>query len=272
VHCTDDSYFSGTPDERIEQTIQAGQASNGTVPRLDGSVYTGLTCAFWPSSPTDVVQTEPLVAEGVPTFVLNATLDPATPFWEGEAVFEHLADGYHLYVEGGRHSIYGWGFDCPDTYITDFMVNGALPDQREIVCEDWGNAVIRAYQPRILPNASDYPDPLEIFWAIEGEIELQPEYFYSYFEEDTTVACPYGGTFTFGPSDAGQAFFFDGCTYTQGFSLTGTGSYDYGTGLFTIEADISGDKSGSLTYTSDYNDGSISVTGEYGGETIDLQD
>ena len=150
-------------------------------------------------------------------------------------------------------------------------MNNVLPDQREIRCEDWGDAVIRAYEPRILENASDYADPLEIFWAIDGAIELQPEYFYSYFEEDTSVACPYGGSFTFGPSDTGQAFTFDGCTYTKGFSLTGTGSYDYGSGGFTIDAQVSGDKSGSLTYTRNYDNGSISVTGEYGGETIDLQ-
>jgi hypothetical protein len=31
---------------------------------------------------------------------------------------------------------------------------------------------------------------------------------------------------------------------------------------------VSGDKSGSLTYTRDDNTGGISVTGEYGGETI----
>jgi hypothetical protein len=272
VLCTDDSFFSGTPEERIDRIIEAGQASNGTVPRLDGSVYTGLYCAYWPSSPADVVETASLLAEGVPTFVLNATLDPATPFEEGKKVFENLADGYHLYVDGGRHSIYGWGFDCPDTYITDFMVDGALPDQREIVCEDWGDAVIRAYEPRILENASDYPDPLEIFWAIDGEIQLQPEYFYSYFEEDTPVSCPYGGSFTFGPSDVGKAFTFEDCAYTKGFIMTGSGSYDYDNGLFSIEAEVSGDKAGTLTYTSDANDGTISVSGTYGGETIDLSD
>jgi pimeloyl-ACP methyl ester carboxylesterase len=271
VHCTDNSYFSGTDEERIAQTIEAGQASNGTVPRLDGSVYTGLTCTHWPSSPADIAVSEPLVAEGVPTFVLNATLDPATPFHEGKAVFENLADGYHLYVNGGRHSIFGWGYDCPDTYIADFMLDGVLPDQREIVCEDWGEAAIRAYEPRIPENASDYADPLEIFWAIDGELQLQPEYFYSSFEEDVSVACPFGGSFTFGPTELGEAYTFENCAYTDGFSLTGSGSYDYSAGLFSIEAEVSGDESGTLTYTRDDNDGSISVTGEYGGEVIELR-
>jgi len=271
VHCTDYSYFSGTTDERINQIIQAGQASNGTVPRLDGNIYTGLTCAQWPSAPDVLVKTEPLIAEGVPTFVLNATLDPATPFWEGETVFENLADGYHLYVNGGRHSIYGYKYDCPDDYITDFMVDGILPDQREIVCEEWDEQVIRDYKPRIMKNASDYSDVLEIFWAIDDEIEFQPEYYYGDFKEDVSVACPYGGSFTFGPSDLGEDFIFENCSHTRGFSLTGTGSYDYDERVFIIVADVSGDKSGSLTYTRNYDEGSGSVVGEYGGETIDLQ-
>ncbi len=271
VLCTDDSFFGGTPEERIVQTIEAGQASNGTVPRLDGSVYTGLTCAWWPSAPTEIVETAPLVAEGVPTFVLNATLDPATPFEEGKAVFERLADGYHLYVEGGRHSIYGWGYDCPDQYITDFLVDGKLPDQREIVCEDWGNAVIREYAPRIKSKASAYANPLEIMSAIDNEILYLPEYFYGYFEEDVSVGCPLGGSFTFGPSDIGEAYAFEKCAFTQGFAMTGEGSYDYENGLFTLDVQVSGDKSGSLTYVHDDNTGTASVTGEYGGQAVDLK-
>jgi pimeloyl-ACP methyl ester carboxylesterase len=270
VLCTDDSYFSGTQEEKISQTIEAGQASNGTVPRLDGSVYTGLDCAFWPSSPAEEKPAAPLAAEGVPTFVLNATLDPATPFEEGKAVFERLADGYHLYVEGGRHSIYGWGYDCPDKYITDFMVDGTLPSEREIVCEDWGTDVIRAYQPLSPTDAGDYEDLLTTFYAIDGEIQLLPEYFYSYFTEDTSIACPFGGSFTFGPSDVGEGYTFDKCEFVKGFALTGDGSYDYESGIITFETQVSGVKEGNLVYTSNTADGSVSVSGEYGGETIDL--
>ena len=271
VHCTDNSYFSGTGEDRIAKTIEEGQASNGTVPRLDGSIYTGLTCTYWPSSPAGTVVAVPLVAPGIPTFVLNATLDPATPFQEGQAVFEHLADGYHLYVEGGRHSIFGWGYECPDSYITNFMVEGILPDQREIICTDWGEAVISPYQARISENANDYANPLEIIWAIDNEIRLQPEYYYSSFDEPVSVACPFGGSFTFGPGEAGEAYNFENCAYTNGFILNGSGLYDYGSRLFSIQSDVRGDKSGSLNYIRDANDGSISVSGQYGGEAIDLK-
>lgn len=271
VLCTDDSFFSGTQEEKIAKTIAAGQASNGTVPRIDGSVYTGLSCAFWPSSPKDVVTTEPLVAEGVPTFVLNATLDPATPFEEGKAVYEKLANGYHIYVNGGQHSIYGLGYDCPDKYITDFMVDGKLPEKREVVCEDWGaNIVIRAYEPLIATDAGAYTDTLKIFSAIDSKIQLQPEYFYGSFTEDVSVDCPFGGSFTFGPGDAGEAYTFENCAYTQGFILNGSGSYDYNKGIIAYDTQVSGVKDGSLVYTHNLADDTSSVSGEYGGEAINL--
>lgn len=143
VWCSDDAYYSGTSEERSAKLMEAGQKLNGLDPRLDLDVLQlGLTCAFWPSAPTGPANLPPLKAEGVPTIVLNATLDPATPFHEGKTVFENLENGYHIYVEGGVHSIYGWGQACPDQYVEDFLVDGRLPAQREIVC-DWGDAVIR---------------------------------------------------------------------------------------------------------------------------------
>lgn len=143
VWCGDDAYYSGTAQERISKLLDEGKPLIGLIPRLDIDVLTlGLTCPFWPNAPTRSAAVEPLKAEGVPTFVLNATLDPATPFHEGKTVFENLDNGYHLYVEGGLHSIYGRGFRCPDQYIEDFLVNGTLPEQRETLC-DWGNAVIQ---------------------------------------------------------------------------------------------------------------------------------
>ena len=120
-------------------------------------------------------------------------------------------------------------------------------------------------------KASDYDNLLDLFRAIDDEILYQPEYFYSSFEEDTSVACTYGGSFTFGPSASGENLTFQDCAYIQGFVLNGSGTYDYNSGLYTIEAEVSGDKSGTLTYENDHSSNSISVTGEYGGQTIDLQ-
>jgi pimeloyl-ACP methyl ester carboxylesterase len=142
VWCSDDAYYNGTPQERADKLMQEGQKLNGVVPRLDLDVMPlGLACTYLPSAPASEVPLEPLKAPGVPTFVLNATLDPATPFHEGKSVFQHLENGYHIYVNGGLHSIYGRGQNCPDQYVDDFLLKGTLPDQREIVC-DWPNAVL----------------------------------------------------------------------------------------------------------------------------------
>lgn len=271
VLCTDDSFFGGTAEERIAQAIEAGQASNGTVPRLDGFIYSAVDCAFWHSSPKEVLVTPPLRAEGVPTFVLNATLDPATPFEEGRAVYERLADGYHIYVVGGQHSIYGWGYQCPDRYITDFMVYSIRPDEREIVCEDWETSAIRPYVPLIAVDASAYPNPLEVFSAIDREIQLLPEYYYADFEKAETTACPQGGSFTFGPGGRGEAYLFQDCAFIRGFILNGAGVADPGNSVFTIRARVSGSKDGTLTYIRDAPNGIVTVTGKYDGQSLDLR-
>jgi pimeloyl-ACP methyl ester carboxylesterase len=271
VLCTDDTFFSGSAEERIQQSIEAGQASNGTVPRLDGSVYTGISCAYWPSSPAEVVTREPLTLEGVPTFVLNATLDPATPFEEGKFVADHLADGYHIYVEGGVHSIYGYGNECPDQYITDFLVNGSLPAEHEIVCTDWDPTLYSRYVPNLPADVSDFGDPLQMMIAMDDNLYYLPEYYYSDGSGDT-AACTYGGTYTFGPGDVGEAYTYDACSMIPGLAMSGEGSYNVDTYVLTFTVDLTGEKQGNLTYTMDYNTFVAKVTGEYGGETIDLEE
>lgn len=268
VHCTDNAYFSGAPEERIAKTIEAGQASNGTVPRLDGAIYTGITCALWPSAPKEPVSVAPLVAPGLPVLVLNATLDPATPFQEGKAVFERLDNGYHLYVEGGLHGIYGWGESCPDDYVTDFLVDGKLPSSREIVC-NWDPAVIYSFVPFMPANVSDFSEPLDIFLSIIDELNRMPEYYYSNLDKEESFACPYGGAFTFGPADSGADYSYEKCAFTQGFEITGRGGYNFETSVVSFSAEITGSKTGKLDFSYSWNNGRSTLKGEYGGTSYD---
>lgn len=270
VFCTDDTYFDGTPEERIAQSIEAGQASNGTVPRLDGSAYTGVSCAFWPASPTEAPKREPLVLAGVPTFVLNATLDPATPFEEGQFVAQNLADGYHIYVEGGVHSIYGWGYECPDKYITDFMVDGTLPSEREIVCQDWETEPYSLYSANLPEKASDFADPLEMMIALEDNFYYLPETYYGDWEEEDSIGCTYGGTYSFALSADGAAYTYDHCSMMEGLVLTGTATYNSGIYLFNSTLAVSGEKEGNLSYVYNYQTQTATLTGEYDGESINL--
>lgn len=270
VLCTDDTFFSGTQEERIAQTIEAGQASNGTVPRVDGSVYTGLDCAFWPSSPQNVVTREPLTLDGVPVLVLNATLDPATPFEEGKFVAENLANGYHIYVEGGLHSIFGYGQACPDQYVTDFLVDGILPEQRETVCQDWENPIVTPYSPNLPQSVNDFEDPLAMMLALDETFFYMPDVYYNDWSEEKTVACDFGGTITLAPTSSGELHTYNECAMMPGLAVTGEGTFNYDTGVFSMEIDITGNKRGNLTYSYDYRNGTATVTGEFDGKPVDL--
>ncbi|MCS6993137.1 MAG: alpha/beta hydrolase [Anaerolineales bacterium] len=268
VHCTDNAYFSGTPEERIEKVLEAGQASNGTVPRLDGSVYTGLTCAFWPAAPQEPPQIPPLTAPGLPVLVLNATLDPATPFEEGKAVFERLENGYHLYVEGGVHGIFGWGEACPDEAVVSFLVEGKLPARRETVCK-WDAPVIYPFVPLLPETLSAFSEPEDIFLAIMDEINRMPEYYYSDYDEEGAFACPKGGSFAFGPSKDGVAYTLNKCVFIKGFEMTGTGGYNPETDVFRLTVQIRGTKNGQLDFSYNWNNNRTTLKGEYGGKRYD---
>ncbi|MBN8657135.1 MAG: alpha/beta fold hydrolase [Anaerolineae bacterium] len=270
VLCTDDSYFSGTPEERIDQTLEAGQASNGTVPRVDGSVYTGLSCAFWPSSPSEILINEPITLDGVPVLVLNATLDPATPFEEGKRVAETFADGYHIYVEGGVHSIYGYGYACPDQYVTDLLVDGTLPSEREIVCDDWEDPIYGFYVPLLPEKVSDFADPLEMMLSLDNNFFYIPDMYYNDWSEERSIGCNFGGTLTFAPSDVGELHTYDQCSPMRGVIISGEGTFNYDTGVFSMDVEISGDKSGTLAYSYNYDTGTATVTGEFDGKPVDL--
>jgi pimeloyl-ACP methyl ester carboxylesterase len=269
VNCADNNYFTGTPDERIQKTFEEGQASNGTVPRLDGNVYIGVTCALWPSSPSEESVAEPLAAAGVPTFVLNATLDPATPFEEGKAVFERLDNGYHLYVEGGEHGIFGGDESCPDDIITDFLLYDKQPSDREIECE-WDDPVMWGYIPPIPENVSEFNSLLQAFVWTTFEILLSPEYGFAHQHKSGSMVCPKGGTFDFVNDGKTGTFTFNECSYSNGLILSGTGTYNGDSSEYQFNVNVSGDEDGELTFTFNGETGDSSLTGTYGGDQIDL--
>ena len=135
VECQDYGYPGASPDEKAEIYLDAAGPFEASIPRLASIIYGDLPCAYWPNATSDLTRPEYLVAEGVPTLVLGATADPATPISHGINVYQHLADGYLITKQGGPHVIFGWGNECPDALVTDFLVNDVVPAQRETVCE-----------------------------------------------------------------------------------------------------------------------------------------
>lgn len=274
VNCADTSYFTGSADDRVKALIKASESSYGLSARLDEGLYSDLACIFWPDSPSTDTAQPPVKAAGVPTLVLNATLDPATPFEGGKNVANNLDQGYHIYVDGGEHGSYLNDESCPDDYVTNLLVNHQVPDQKEIKCT-WKSPVMWSYQ---VPNSIDVsklnPNNIPQFLlTTEFDILFTPEFLFdSGNRGKVEAACPYGGKFGFELDKKAKTenFVFTNCEYTKGFAMTGTGTFNTDSGDRGLDIDVSGAKTGHLTFKLIVSPQSISVTGTYGGQTVDF--
>ncbi len=266
IACADHKILDGTPEAQVTAYLQAGTSLESTVPRLTGGFYGRLPCAYWPSD-APVKSDHPLLAMGIPTFVLGATTDPATPVQNGERVYSHLDDGYLITEEGGAHVIFNRDDTCPDNIVKDFLLDGKKPVQRETTCE---GVIATPYIPRSPSSVRAFDTPLQAMDAAYNEIFYLPDYFYWNGANLGLAACSMGGVIGFSTSRGdGDQFRFSDCAFFNGFLMTGVGSYK--DKIFTLDVRINGFENGRLKYTRDA-DGKITVTGEYAGQQVDLSD
>lgn len=265
VECSDYAYFEGTVAERAEAFLRAGDEIEARSPRFGSLFYGDLPCVFWPGRPPEE-RPAPFVAQGIPTFVLGATADPATPVANAERIFSHLDEGYLIVIQGGAHVIFGRGDACPDDLITDFLIDGTRPEERQIDCE---GVVSDPYLPNAPADAAELDSPLEVLDALITDLLYLPEYYYWDGETLTMMACPQGGVLSFAPSFTGDQFRFSECAFSQGFAITGSGSYDYETGDLTLRVHISGYKTGHVSYLLD-SEGRSSINGDFDGSPIEM--
>jgi len=133
VECNDYAFFgNGAAAQRAEAYLRAGDKVEETVPRLSSVFYGDLPCVFW--SNENAPRPPALQANGIPTLVLGATADPATPVQNARSIYRNLADGYLILKEGGAHVIFGYGDRCPDDLVTAFVVDGRRPGDHETTC------------------------------------------------------------------------------------------------------------------------------------------
>lgn len=157
----------------------------------------------------------------VPTLVLGATADPATPVNNGISVYQHLADGYLVTQQGGPHVIFGRGIPCPDNLVTNFLVDDIVPANRENTCP---GVVADPYVPLAPAEARDFKTPLDAMASAENEIFYLPEFYYWDFATPTGTGCTYGGTLRFQPQGDITKFDLQKCSLSRGFEITGEGT------------------------------------------------
>lgn len=231
VECLDYNFAGDSPKEVVDSYFEAGARFDNQ--RLGSIFYGDLPCAFWPNRNTDVDRPEALEAEGIPTLVLGATADPATPFSEGVSVWTRLADGYLMTQGGGPHVIFGRGNPCPDEDATAFILDGTTPAVS--TCE---GDVTDPYIPLLPASVDEFGDAEAMFDSVEWEINYLPEYWYWDGIEDTAAGCNLGGTVAITVTDVGYGFEFADCSLADGLVLTGAGSLDLETDVFALDVAI----------------------------------
>jgi pimeloyl-ACP methyl ester carboxylesterase len=265
VECQDYGYPGATPDERAELYLDAADPVEAAIPRLASIFYGDLPCAYWPHASADQTRPGYLVAEGVPTLVLGATADPATPVSHGYNVYQHLADGYLITTEGGPHVTFGYGNECPDTLVTAFLVHGVVPEERETVCE---GSVAEEYVPVAPRSTRSFRDPSDVLPAVETEISYLPEFYYWDQYTPTSVGCTYGGTFQFEANKSGKRSLFElrRCELIANFSMTGEGFYNSENDRFVLDIRTTGRWACNLRYVRVGE--KLNVTGKCDGKSI----
>lgn len=265
VECQDYGYPGDSPDEKADNYLDTMDPFEFSIPRLSTLIYADLPCAYWPSATTDLTRPDYLFAENVPTLVLGATADPATPYENGVSVYEHLADGYLITQDYGPHVIFGRGNACPDDLVTDFLVNDVVPAERETVCEGY---LIDSHIPVLPRSAQALGTPVYALSLMETEISYLPEYYYWDGFTPTSVGCTFGGILGFGTNDEGTQvdFDLDACALTGKFVMTGSGYYDIENDHFVLDVSTTGRWKCDLMY--DRMGEIVTITGACNGQSI----
>jgi pimeloyl-ACP methyl ester carboxylesterase len=265
VECQDYGYPGATPEEKANNYLRFADPYEASIPRLASVIYGDLPCAYWPDASSDLNRPDYLIAEGVPTLVLGATADPATPVNNGVQVYQHVADGYLITTEGGSHVTFGYGNECPDALVTDFLVKDTVPAERETFCE---GRVVDDYVPVAPGNAEAFSNPAEAFSSMESEIYYLPEFFYWDGYTPTAAGCTYGGTLNFTTNDEGTKYLFGlkRCELTANFNMTGSGSYDAERDRFVLNVKTTGRWACEMKYVRTGE--SVNITGKCNGKPV----
>lgn len=263
VECRDYGYPGDTPEERVQNFFEAGEQVVPNIPRLSSLFYGDLPCAFWPHASTDLTRPEPLTAPGIPTLVLNATADPATPLSGAESVYSRLDDGYLITQEGGPHVIFGWGNACPDSIVTQFLVNNRMPANRVTNCT---GITVEEYVPIAPTDAADFVDLLDALSWTETEMAYLPEYYYWDGYTPVQAGCPLGGTFAFDTDGVRSLFTLDGCSFAKDFVMTGTGFYNPNNDRFVLNITAQGRWNCDLSYAR--RESATKLTGNCDGNAV----
>ena len=260
VECQDYAFYpgAGDPIARLHAWVADAKAAGVESLRLGVTYFGDTPCLWWPNAPTTDPRVPALVDEPFPTFVLTATLDPATPFADAMRIYGRLTDAYMFVQTGGPHVIFGRGLSCPDDAITAYLSADILPATRVTVCD---GAVADPYVAIPLRVAGDYTSAGQFATSIEETLLNTDDYNYRYASDPLALGCDRGGTLMYRPGSAGTRVDLSRCAFTAGLAMTGSASLG-DDGSFRLSVKIGG---GTLRYARDAG-GKVTVSGTFRGK------
>jgi len=248
VDCRDYHYYDGTQQQRSDAYLAQADQVGASLPRIGGSVFASdYTCIWWPGTQPPSARPAPLINPGIPTFVIVATADPITPATQGRAVYSRLDDGYLITTQGGPHVTFGRGNPCPDDLILNFLETGRRPVKRATVCP---GSVVGGYLALPPARARSFASLSDAMVSFQKQFSHIPEYWYWSGQEAQATACPVAGTMRFRATDSGYAITYDGCSFTRGVAISGTGR-DTDEGRFSVNGTIAGRWRGPINFVHD---------------------
>ena len=260
VECQDYAYYptAGDPIARLHTWVEDAKKAGVEKLRLAATYFGDAPCLWWPNTPTVDPRIPAVVDAPYPTFVLTATLDPATPLANAMRIYSRMNDAYLFVQTGGPHVIFGRGLSCPDDAITAFLGADVLPATRINVCD---GAVADPYVANPLRTAASYGTASEFATSIEDTLLNSDDYNYRFDTDPISLGCDHGGTLTMRAGSAGTRIDFTRCAYTPGLAMTGNANLN-DDGSYRLSVRIG---SQSFLYTRDA-DGRVQVSGTFRGK------
>lgn len=260
ITCNDYGHGLGaTPAEQQAAWLAAGeQLRLEPEQRLMSPFYGDLPCATWPFTPALAPPPLPFTPPA-PLLFINADADTATPFDQGDGMFDRLAkagaDVRALHVAGGHHVMLGSGNACVDEATASFLLDPAsVASASETPCEA---TLVAAYAPLSPVTAEELSDPLDVMWAITTEVTALPDF------PALADGCDHGGTVA--SVGATNAVDLIGCKLFADLTVDGSATFD-GERMH-LEVTLAGAHFGRITFD---DDGTTShATGELDGAKVD---
>jgi pimeloyl-ACP methyl ester carboxylesterase len=250
VNCMDLALPGESPAEEIANLRRARAAAAVS----DRWLYEiPLRCVFWPHVDHQRGPTPPFESPKIPTLVIAATADPATPYRHGVAVSEQAEQGHLLRVDGGSHVMFGRGHQCVDSAVIAFVIDGTGPDSQSCPVP-----IISNYEP-ILPSRSNQVRLEDLMAAIDDAINWFPSRLVWDGLEDLEVLCDHGGSVELRDNGYSIDISIDHCGFTDGIEVYGKAEWGYERGVTYLDVLSLSGTDCSYRYREDWETGKAEV-------------